>query len=179
LPTDSYEEVIVDRITRRRAVMMGLVAGAGVGEATPVAEAAGGRKGKRFTLHIKVAEIALTNGEHVLAGDTSGTLGLGAVALHTVHDPTTQASQAPKAAASAANRALTVRSYLLNGSFKCRVVIEASAPRQDGTVALTGMGAIIDGGGDFRGARGRVQITGTRPADKSDATIVATGRFTA
>jgi hypothetical protein len=169
----------VDRITRRRAVMMGLVAGSGVGGVTPIAEAAGGRKGKRFTLHIKAAEIALANGEHVIAGDTSGTLGLGAVALHSVRDPTTQASQAPKAAASAANRALTVRSYLPNGSFKCRVVIEASAPRQDGTVALTGMGAIIVGGGDFRGARGRVQITGSRPAGKSNSTVVVTGQFTA
>jgi hypothetical protein len=170
--------VIVNRITRRRAVMMGLVAGTGGLGALPVAEAAGGRKGKRFTLHIQTGEITHAHGKYVVAGDTSGTLGLGAIALHTVTSPTAVDCK-PKAKVSAAARAETVRCYLPDGSFRCRVVIETSAPRPDGTVALTGMGAIIGGGGEFKGARGRVQINGERPADKSHATIVVNGQFTA
>jgi hypothetical protein len=170
----------VDRITRRRAVMMGLVAGSGGLAATPVAEAVGGRKGKKFTLHIKTAEVAHSNGHFVIAGDTSGTLGLGAVAFHSATSPTqTNCKPRVAAAAAVAARAETVRCYLPNGSFHCRVVIDTSAPRRDGTVALTGMGAIISGGGEFSGARGRVQISGERPADKSTATIVVNGQFTA
>jgi hypothetical protein len=162
--------------------MMGMVAGSGGVGATAVAEAAAGRKGKKFTLHIKTGEIAQTNGEHVVAGDTQGTLGLGAIALHTATSPTAsncKPKAAPDIASAVAARALVVRCYLPNGSFKCRVALATSAPRPDGTVQITGAGAIIGGGGEFSGARGRVHVSGTRPANKSNGTFVLNGMFTA